>query len=156
MRIDDTYRCELRKTVVVAVALLVVAPVVYLLVAAMVQWRPETRGGGETTMLFYILLIVGLVQPVAGIFIERRQITNYRLARGSRMTPWQLFTSVSVIKYAFVAAVYVYGLVVRIVTGEVTWMLWFYPVGIMWSALYWPRHSSCERFMAVLEAGDAR
>ncbi len=59
------YAREFKKSRAIAIALLVVVPVVYLLVACMIQIDPRT--GGEVDMLFYVLMIVAIVQP-AGRF----------------------------------------------------------------------------------------
>ena len=128
---------------------LVVAPLIYFFVAFFMKIPLKT--GGEQEMLLYILLIVGMVQPVVLPFIEKMQINNYRKNKNSAMSPYQLFTTISIIKMAMIEAVYLYGLVVYFLSGDLTRMLYFYPVGIIWTFIYWPRRDKYERFTKSLE-----
>jgi len=130
--------------------MLIAAPAAYLIVVKILQVAPKI--GGEMDMMFYILLIVAAVQPATGLLIERFHVKNFRVSRNSRMSPAQLFTSISLIKFALVESVYLYGLIVYIVSGSITRMLYFYPVGAVWSVAYWPRHSTREKFRQAIEA----
>ncbi|MCK4858270.1 MAG: hypothetical protein KAT58_09900 [candidate division Zixibacteria bacterium] len=143
------YAREFKKSKALAIALLVVAPVVYLLVACMIQIDPRT--GGEVDMLFYVLMIVAMVQPAAALLIKRFHLNRYRPDGTSRMSPGQLFTSISVIEFILVESVYIYGLVVYIITGHMMRMLSFYPVAVIWSVIYWPRRSAWDKFSRVIE-----
>jgi hypothetical protein len=143
------YAREFKKSKALAIALLVVAPVVYLLVACMIQIDPRT--GGEVDMLFYVLMIVAMVQPAAALLIKRFHLNRYRPDGTSRMSPGQLFTSISVIEFILVESVYIYGLVVYIITGHMMRMLSFYPVAVIWSVIYWPRRSAWDKFGRTIE-----
>ncbi len=145
----DPYSREFKKAKLLAAMLLVAAPVIYLIVAALVRIPAKT--GGEYDMLFYILLLVGISQPAALSFVERSQIASYRRSRTS-MNPAQLFSAIIIVKAAFVEAIYIYGLVVYFLCGDVTRMLVFYPVGMVWSYVVWPRQSSLERFKRKVAA----
>ena len=68
--------------------------------------------------MFYILLILALVQPLIIPFIEKFQISNFRKNLKSKMTPEQLYFSVSIIKYTFVESIYIYGLVTYLVSND--------------------------------------
>ncbi len=143
------YTKEFKKSKVLAVALLVVAPVVYLLVAYAIEIAPRT--GGEVDMLFYILLIVAIVEPAVAPLIKRFHLNRYRTGGTSRMSPGQLFTSISVIEFVLIESVYIYGLVVYIITGDMMRMLSFYPVALIWSVVYWPRRSAWDKFSRAIE-----
>ncbi len=96
-------------------------------------------------MLFYILLIVGISQPAVLGFVGRSHLAGFRRSR-TAMSPAQLFTAMTIVKAAFVETIYIYGLVVYFLCGDLTRMLAFYPVGILWSYVIWPSRSSLERF----------
>jgi hypothetical protein len=67
------------------------------------------------------------------------------------MSLGQLFTSISVIEFILVESVYIYGLVVYIITGDMMRMLSFYPVAVIWTVVYWPRRSAWDKFGRVIE-----
>ncbi len=145
----QAYAKEFRKSNLLAAALLIVAPLVYLLVAYVMQ--VDVKSGGEMDMLFYILLIVAIAQPAVVPLIERFHLNRYRAGATSRMSPGQFFTSLSIIKFALVEATYIYGLVVYIITGDMMRMLYFYVVGVIWSVVYWPRREAWVRFFRLVE-----
>lgn len=147
--LNRNYAREFKKSLALAVALLVVAPAVYLLVACVIQIDPRT--GGEADMLFYILLIVAIVEPAVAPLIRRFHLNRYRPYGTSRMSPGQLFTSISVIEFVLVELIYIYGLVVYIITGDMMRMLSFYPVALIWSVVYWPRRSAWDKFSRAIE-----
>ncbi len=143
------YSREFKKSKALAVALLIAAPAAYLVVAYVIEIGPVT--GGEVDMLFYILLIVAVVEPAVVPLIKRFHLIRYRSGGTSRMSPGQLFTSISLIKFALVESIYVYGLVVYVISGDMMRMLPFYPVAIAWTAVYWPRLSAWHEFSRLIE-----
>lgn len=147
--LNRNYAREFKKSLALAVALLVVAPAVYLLVAYAIQIDPRT--GGEVDMLFYILLIVAIVEPAVAPLIRRFHLNRYRPYGTSRMSPGKLFTNISVIEFVLVELIYIYGLVVYIITGDMMRMLSFYPVALIWSVVYWPRRSAWDKFSRAIE-----
>jgi len=140
---------QFRPVILFAFLILVVAPLIYFFVAFFVKVPLKT--GGEQEMLFYILLLVGMVQPIVLPFLEKMQVGNYRKSKNSSMSPVQLYTTISIIKMAMIEAVYLYGLVVYFLSGDLTKMLYFYPVGIIWTLIYWPRRDKYEKFTKSLE-----
>ncbi len=147
------FRTEWRKTILIAFSMLVFAPLAYLVIAHLMNGlHAAGQQGGETEILFYVLFVLSMVQPAAAFLITRFQVGRYRSLEAPRMTAGQLFTSLSIIRFALVEAAYIYGLVVFFVSGEIDRMYWFYPVGIAWSVVYWPRRASWERLVQALEA----
>jgi len=63
-------------------------------------------------------------------------------------SPVHLYFMLSIIQMAMVEAIYVYGFIVFILTARLTYMLYFYPIGIAWSFVYWPRR---EKYTQLLE-----
>lgn len=139
---------------VVAAALGIVAPALFLVIATLIhpERSPigETGAEGSTDMVFYLLLILGALDPLVVPLIERFQISNWRrLPRGR--TAEQLFFNLVIIRMAFVEATFIYGFVVYLLTGDLMRMLMFYPLGLIWLAIYWPRREKYERFIEAAE-----
>ena len=147
--VPSNYFGTMRPTVL-AIAILVVAPLVYLVVGQVMS--PPARSGGEYDIMFYILLIVALVTPTFLPLIERFQIRLYRRHTTSRMSPEQLWVTVCIIKMALVESIYLFGLVVYLLSGDFLRLMLFYAIGVIWAAVYWPRQSQAQRFQQRLEA----
>ncbi|MFH1374340.1 MAG: hypothetical protein ABII79_11140 [bacterium] len=145
MEWDQGLRREFRKTVVLAVFILVVNPVIFLALAVFLNISART--GGEVDMMFYMLLMAAIASPAAMPLIERFHINRYRSDKTSKMSPGQLLTSISIVKFAFVEAAYVCGLIVYITSGDMARMLCFYPIGIAWSVFCRPRRSQWENLI---------
>lgn len=147
---DEEKQSRFRIIRIVGYASVVAAPLIYLAIASIIK-RP-LQEGGEHDMMMYILLIVGVVQPLVAKFIEHFQITSYRNNEKSKMTPDNVYFTMSLIKFAFIECIYIYGLVVYLVSGNFTSMLYFYPIGIVWTFIYWPKKSGYEEFIKRMES----
>ena len=130
-----------------ALFMLVIAPVIYLVVAYAI---PEKQAAPEpgTKLMFYGLLVIGIVEPVMYPLIERFHLKQAPAARDRKMMVEQLYVTLSIIKMALIEAIYIYGLVAYLITYEMDKMLYFYPIGIIWSAIYWPTRDRFERFLS--------
>ena len=145
----DLQKKELTKVRVIALAIGVFAPAIYLIVAQAVS---PAEAGGEVLLIFYILLIMAAVQPMLAPLIERFQIAAYQRQMNSVMTPAQLYTNLTIIKLAFAQASFIYGLVVHLMGGGFTRMLYFYPIGAIWILVFWPRRERMEQFIQKVTA----
>ena len=150
----DNQSGELKKTWILAVILLIGAPIIYLIIIGSLSIAPRT--GGEVDLLFYIFLIVSIVEPVLIPVIERYQINMYQKSRFSRMSPGQLFTSISIIKFALIETIYIYGLIMYLFSADFLKVVYFYLIGITWSVIHWPRRSSWDKFRKVLDKNEHR
>ncbi len=128
-----------------ALLFLVAAPAIYLVIIYTLRF--SQRSGGEYEMMLYILLIVAMIQPAAYPFIQRFHLTMRGRHREPVMQPDQLFFTLAIIKFAFVEAIYIYGLVVAFISGITNNALYFYAIGIVWTFIYWPRRGAYEHFM---------
>lgn len=126
------------------------APAAYLVVAQLINQPLET--GGEYDMMFYILLIIAITTPLLIPIIERVQINGYKKNKNSQGTPMGMFQTLFIQKAAIVEATYIYGLVVMMTSGNFTRMLYFYPIGILWTLIYFPRKAHFEKFMEKIES----
>lgn len=145
---------EMRKLRLVAWVLLVVSPVLYLIVGASLalsEVQLVDMPGGEQKVLVYVLLIVGGLSPAVLPAVELFQRKLIRVDGKPSADAARLFTTIGITRLAFVEAVYIYGLVVLLISGSLTRMLVFYPVGVIWTLVYWPRARSQQKFIRVVE-----
>jgi hypothetical protein len=134
-----------RRVQLLAVSMLIALPVIYFIVAMLVS--PEAGDSSEANrLLFYLLLVVAVTEPALYPLIKRFHMSNLRRG-GTKMSAEQLYFTFSIIKMSLVNAIYIYGLVVYLVTQGFWRLLCFYAVGIVWSIIYWPRRERYERFV---------
>lgn len=129
----------------IAFAMLVIMPLVLL--ALMFVVSPPKQSGGEIEIALLILLIVGMIQPLLIPLISRIQIQNWQNENSENKNPAILFFMISLIKFSFIEAIYIYGLVVYLLSGDMLKALYFYPVGIGWSVVHWPMRVRFDNFI---------
>ncbi len=132
----------------IAFAMLIVMPVIFLISMFIVS--PPQQSGGEIEIMLLILLIVGMLQPLAIPIIEKVQCQNWLKEKSETKNPAALFVTLSIIKSSFIEAIYIYGLVVYLLSGDILKALYFYPVGIAWSVVHWPTRDRFENFVSRL------
>ncbi|MFH2050210.1 MAG: hypothetical protein ABIJ12_12265 [bacterium] len=137
---------EFRKTKILAMAFLILAPLVYILLVSFVI-KPAANFEPKQDFIFYILIIISISQPMAYSLIERLQVSNFKKTTITGMTTEKLYTTLSIIKFAFVESIYIYGLVDYILSGDKFHFLIFVVIGVCWSALVWPRRDKFESFL---------
>lgn len=143
---------QFRTLRIITYAMLVVAPIAYLLAALFLDVRGSTQGT-PNSMTIYLFLILAVGIPAIFPLVARSQIQTYRSNKANgttSMEPISLFQTLSIIAMAFVEACYIYGFVSFILTGELANMLYFYPIGIIWSFVHWPRRSKYEQLIERL------
>lgn len=123
----------------------VAAPLIYLVVGQVVRVDvPEPNVG--TDMVFYILLVLGAIDPAIYPVIERAQLRLWRGPKEDRGVP-EMYLTQTITKMAFVHTTFIYALVVYLVSGNFERMLWFYPIGALWVFLYWPGEEKYRSFV---------
>lgn len=135
---------------VITWAMLVVMPVFLLVLAQLVTVATPTTGA-PYDMITYILLVVAALDPLPYLFIERTQINNFRKAKGNESSRGQFFMHVTIMRMAPVTAIYMFGFFVFIVGGEFMRLLYFYPIGLIWTYFRWPSEAYREQFFRKLE-----
>jgi len=144
--LDEAQVKELRKARLIAVALLFIAPAIYLAIALI--WLPANEPiAAESNLVFYILVIVGASQPLLLPVIERVQIKNFRQQTNRTMSALQLYLITTITRLAVVETVFIFGLVVFMLSGSTVRMLIFYAIGICWSFVNWPREDKMRNFL---------
>lgn len=132
----------------IAFTMLIFMPLVLLSLMFVVS--PPRQSGGEIEIALLILLIVGMIQPLVIPIISRIQIQNWQKENSENKSPAILFFMLSLIKLSLIEAIYIYGLVVYLLSGDMTKALYFYPVGIAWSVVHWPTSQRFENFVSKL------
>jgi len=127
----------------------VVEPTAFLVVALVMNPKGVQAKAGNEIML-YLLLGVSLLAPLAMSLVTKSAIQSGRAKRGPDVTPADIFQLLSVSQTSCVAWIYIFGLVVFMITGKFAYMLCFYPIGIAWSFVYWPTRAKYERLMEKL------
>ena len=129
-------------------AMMVVAPLCYLFIAFQFDAQGiQAKAGND--LLIYLLLAIGLLSPLV-IPVVTKGVIQAERRKGWQEPPAQLFQRLSIIGMAMVEAIYIYGLVVFLLTGKFTNMLYFYPIGIVWSFIYWPKREKYDRLLEKL------
>ncbi len=140
---DD--RKQLLFTRILSIAILIVAPLGYLIVAYS-NSNDNFQADESTALIMYLLIPIALFEPLAWLLIKRVQLRLYkRIAEKTSLA--KVYLSLMNIKLSLVAAIYIYGLVAFFLTNEIMNMSWFYLIGIVWSVIYWPRKSHFEKVM---------
>jgi len=135
---------------VITWAMLVVMPVFLLVLAQFIAAAPTTSGA-PYDMVTYILLVVAALEPLPYLFIERVRINNFRKAKGNEAAKGQFFMHVVIMRMAPVTAIYMFGFFVFLIGGEFMRMLYFYPIGLIWTYFRWPSEAYRQEFMRRLE-----
>lgn len=141
---------QFRASRILALAMLVAAPMIYLVVTPFLD-RGAMASKGFPEFGVYILLIVALAQGGMVKVVRRFQMQNYRRNPQAASQPARFFTTFTVNSLAIVESVFLFGLVVFIMTGDYLNLLWFYLIGAVWAVVYWPRREKFERFVQELQ-----
>ena len=123
----------------IALFMLGLVPAIVLVVASVVKPDMTDKDTAGNELMLYVLLILALVQPLTGLLVERMQIASYRRSGRRSQRPAELAFSIAIIRVALVEAIYIYALVVYFLLGDFTKMLWFFPLGLIWTFVVWPR-----------------
>lgn len=129
--------------------ILVGLPLVYLVVAWILDFAQLAPARTEQFAV-YILLIVGIVLPAMIPVLERSQIKSLRDNPDAVLVAGQVFQTFSLVRAAIVESVYLLGMIAYVMSGEILQMLWFYPIGIIWTMLFWPRQRGYRRLIEKL------
>lgn len=133
---------------IITFSMLVFMPLVFL--ALMFVVDPPQQSGGEIEIMLLILLLVGMLQPLTIPIISKIQIQNWLKEESETKSPAALFVMLSIIKSAFIETIYIYGLIVYFLSGDIIKALYFYPVGIAWTVVHWPTRRRFENFVSRL------
>ena len=131
-------------------SMLVAAPPIYLLIASVIRVEGATARVTDLFLL-YLLLVISIVQPAIGFLIARYKLSGMRRELLTAASGSALFMSISLVKMALVEAIYVYSFIVFLLSEDIVNMLYFYPVGVVWSVVLWPRKKVHDEFIRQFE-----
>ncbi|MFQ5498088.1 MAG: hypothetical protein ACE5FH_00310 [Candidatus Zixiibacteriota bacterium] len=103
-------------------------------------------------MALYMLLLVAIAEPSVIPLIHRMQISAHRTRKREPVTDGRFLTALSLIRYSFVSNVYVFGIIMYLLTRDISNMLYFYVIGAAWSLVHWPRRSHMSKFLKAVNA----
>ncbi|RME28212.1 MAG: hypothetical protein D6800_04145 [Candidatus Zixiibacteriota bacterium] len=150
MFVSDKDAALLKQLRWLALLMLVVSPLLYLVVSYLLSGQiPSAPAGNE--LMTEILMVMALVQPLIPMVIEKIQLRQYKSRDNKKVPPVRLYYLLTLSRLAFVDSVFLYGMVVFLLTREPPVFLYFYPIGIGWSFVHWPRMSRFESFLRKVE-----
>ncbi len=165
---DDVEK-DYKRSTLLALIFFIMGPLAYLIVTHFAHI--EITANGQNDILFYILLILAVIYPIAIPLIENFQIKLYHKnisetnapnlsmsvlskTKSKQATPSGLYLILFIIKGSFIESSFIFGLVVYLVSGDITRMLYFYPIGIAWSLIHYPTKPRYEKFLEKVKANE--
>lgn len=131
---------------------MIIASIFYLGIAFLLGEQRDFPHSEFLELVSFMLLPFAAITPFAIPMLEKAQIRMYKKSSRRKQTPGQLFFSMSIIKFSLAHAAFIYGLIVFFLGGGISRMLWFYPIGMMWLFILWPRKQGFKKFLEQLEA----
>ena len=164
----DELKKQFSRSIYFAFVMFVGAPLIYLFMTTETIFQ-EFSTSGQNDIMFYILLIIALFYPLVIPILEKAFVTAHHKRNDVKnkskwamklqshsnkrnSTPEKLYFTFFVVKSALVEASFIFGLLIYIVSGDMTRMLYFYVVGIAWSLVVFPTKSRCEKFLEKVSA----
>lgn len=150
---EDELNRIYKQALLIGMLMLVGLPVVLALVAVFAAsggWEPAPNRAANKFM-FLMVGLVALAEPFMALIIQKIQIAGYRKNTGTKMTVGKFVLNREIIRFSFVNSVFVLGLVVFLVSRELSYMLYFYIYGLIWAVIYRPRREKIKTLMKSLE-----
>jgi hypothetical protein len=128
-----------------AIVIFVVSPLFYLGVALLLEISPSEVNNID--LILYLLLFISVFLPTLTIPIKRSFISKANMSpmTGGKRAP--LFITMFIVISALIEAIYVFGIVVYFLSGDIQRMLYFYPIGIAWTFMHWPSREKFDAFV---------
>jgi hypothetical protein len=138
-----------KRLTLIVTAILILAPVAYL--ALVYIWPANEHLVAEPSqVILYLLYVIALIDPAKSFIVKRASIAKIRGTRPPSEYVSKRFEALVIIRCASVGAVYLYGLLWFILSGQTSQLYFFYAIGVLWSLMRWPRKQ--EYFDFVQEA----
>lgn len=148
-----------------ALVLFVMAPIIYLVIALSLNMEPIADS--QANLIMYILLIIAIVYPFILPVLERSQIKAYHRNRRSgsdlaaqnnifmntknHSSASALAMTFNIIKFSLVESSFIFGLVIYFISGDMNKMLYFYPIGYIWTIIIFPTKGRFQAFIDKVE-----
>lgn len=151
MAAPDTREKQYRVVQVLAYAILIAAPILYLIVAYLLESSGPIPDVPRQTIL-YILLGIAVLQ-VAGVMplVTKSMMRSARSHRRDASGRAATALMVTLIRMVFIETVFLFGLIYFVLTRDFTSMLYFYAIGLLAVVLYWPTRERFDDLATTLE-----
>lgn len=145
---------EYRTLSFINIAMLVVLPIVYLALIYFQRSQIGTSSETPPTMLIMVLLGISVLQIAVMIpLVQKIMLANPQRLSNSQGGSGSPAISLFMIRLAQIESIYVFGLISFFIWREITYIPYFYAIGILGSLLFWPTR---ERFDAVADKLEAK
>lgn len=133
-----------------AMADLIVLPILLLSIAQRLCEQPSSRP--VSAVVPYVFWAIAAFGVYFGAVFERMVAKGKRRKpRKRKKEPVKFAAKIARAKTAFVAAVYIYGFIVVLMTRDLTTLFFFYPLGIVGSFFVWPTRARFEKIVVMFE-----
>ncbi len=148
IQLDEPQKKKFKTSQVIYAVLTIGFPLVYLGITQVLNLPPMDPTANQMT--FQMLILVALIEPVFLIpLIEKAQTKQFK--QNKAIEPVSAFMSLMIIRAALVEAIYIFGMIVYFTTHNLDWMLYFYPIGILATIIYFPRESTLQSFIEKVQ-----
>ena len=148
--IDETLEKEHKKVRLLAIVFLIASPVFLFYLALRFDNNQLFPENGDT--IYYILLSIAILEPFLYQIVERVMMKRARQGKDNKITPAKMYLNISIIRFALVNAIFIYGFICVLIIGVFELIYFFYIYGMIWVVIYWPRRSYLETFVTRMEA----
>ncbi len=129
------------------------SPVAYFIVAWQ-MFGDHTPSGSvsDPPILLYVFLPLAIIVPLAGPMVQKVLIVGFKSGKTQCTSELALYDNIMIIRSALVIASYIWGLMLVFITQDMTYLWYFYPIGITWTIIRWPTEEKYREFVRKLEA----
>ncbi len=131
-------------TQLLAAVMGIMLPLVLLGIVHYNVWSHSPITGRD--WIFYLLLILGAVEP-GYVPVIRKSFLRRAAKLTARKSPAYWAFSLYNVRFSMTGAIFIYGIGAYFLWHDLGRMLWFYPIGLVWTAIYWPRKKEFTAFV---------
>jgi hypothetical protein len=136
---------------VIVLAMLVGAPVAYVVVVYLVSKYSQV--GGEPPQVFlYVLYALALIGPISSKFLKSAYLAGMRRSSPTSDNVFNRYNGLVIIRSAKIESTYIFGLIWFFLSGQITPLYYFYAIGIFWSIILWPSKQEYQDFVQEAQA----
>ncbi len=139
----------LRTARIFAVFLFIIAPLEYLHITFLIPRIVKTSEFID--VMTYVLLAYGALAPLVLPIIKKALVFGFRSGKRKFKSPEDLWFYYFIIQGSITDAIFIYGFIIYMLSGDLTRMLYFYPIGIAWTIFNWPTSDRFDQFIGELK-----
>lgn len=143
---------EFRTLTIITLALLIVAPIAYLVLVYLQAGRIGEPTDAPPTILFYLMLGIAVLQIAVLIpLVQKIMLANPQSLKGAHGGSGSPVIALFMVRLAQLEITYVFGLVTFFISRNTNYLPYFYAIGIFGSLLYWPTRERFDNIANQLE-----